>query len=143
MRRAGRVAVSLGMFALSVLADAATGADVSAAPETVRLQLTHALPNAAGKSLTSVIVDYPPGAKSVAHRHAPSAFIYAYVLSGSVRSQVDDAPPAVYRAGQDWFEAPGAHHRISENASDSEPARLLAVFVADSGDQPLTVPDTH
>nr|WP_267239377.1 cupin domain-containing protein [Paludibaculum fermentans] len=101
----------------------------------------HALPNAEGKSMVAVVVTYPPGAKSPAHHHAGSAFIYAYVLSGSIRSQVDDQPAKVFRAGEGFYEPPGAHHRISENASDKAPASLLAVFVVDSKDTPLTIPD--
>jgi quercetin dioxygenase-like cupin family protein len=83
--------------------------------------------------LVSRVIEYPPGAGSVSHRHARSAFIYAYVLSGLIRSQVDDEPARVYKAGETWFESPGAHHRVSENASDTEPATLLAIFVADDG----------
>ncbi|KDD25587.1 Uncharacterised protein [Bordetella bronchiseptica] len=49
-------------------------------------------------------------------------------------------PARVYRAGQSWSEPPGASHSISRNASRTEPARLLAVFVVDSGDKALTVP---
>ena len=75
------------------------------------------------------------------HRHAGSAFIYAHVLSGAVRSQVNDEPVRVYRAGENWFETPGSHHRVSENASATEPARLLAVIVVDEGDRPLTTLD--
>src|SRR6201993_1548445 len=101
----------------------------------------HVIPNAQGKSMVAVVVNYPPGGKSPAHHHAQSAFIYAYVLSGAVRSQVGDEPPKVYRAGEGFYEIPGAHHRISENASDKEPASLLAVFVVDSKDKPLTTPD--
>ena len=71
-----------------------------------------------------------------------SAFIYARVLSGAIRSQVNDEPVKVYQAGESWHEMPGSHHRVSENASDREPASLLAVFVVDSGDKPLTTPDT-
>jgi quercetin dioxygenase-like cupin family protein len=63
------------------------------------------------------------------------------VLSGAIRSQVDDAPAKVYGVGESFYEMPGAHHRISENASDREPASLLAVFVVDSNDKPLTTPD--
>jgi quercetin dioxygenase-like cupin family protein len=91
--------------------------------------------------MVAVVVNYPPGGKSPAHHHARSAFIYAYVLSGAVRSQVGDEPPKVYRVGEGFYEVPGAHHRISENASDKEPASLLAVFVVDSEDRPLTTPD--
>ena len=82
-------------------------------------------------------------ASTAAHRHAGSAFIYAYVLSGAIRSQVDDEPARVYRAGEAWFENPGAHHRVSANASNTEPARLLAVFIVDAADQQLMIPDTH
>ena len=91
--------------------------------------------------MVAVTVSYPPGAKSLAHRHAASAFIYAYVLSGTIRSQVDDSPAKVYHAGEGFYEMPGSHHRISENASDKEPASLLAVFIVDNKDGPLTVPD--
>ncbi|TLY52808.1 MAG: cupin domain-containing protein [Gammaproteobacteria bacterium] len=110
--------------------------------ESVSVQFQHALPNAAGKKLVSVIVDYPAGARSAAHRHAKSAFIYVYVLAGSIRSQVDDEPAKVYRAGESWFEMPGAHHKVSENASSAEPAKLLALFVVESGEA-LTIPDPH
>jgi quercetin dioxygenase-like cupin family protein len=91
--------------------------------------------------MVAVVVTYPPGGKSLAHHHARSAFIYAYVLSGAIRSQVDDQPAKVYQVGEGFYEMPGSHHRISENASDSNPASLLAVFVVDSNDKPLTIPD--
>jgi quercetin dioxygenase-like cupin family protein len=109
--------------------------------EDVRPVFEHALPNAAGTKIAAVLVSYPPGGKSLAHHHAPSAFVYAYVLSGDVRSQVDDDPAKVYHAGEGFYELPGAHHRISENASDTVPASLLAIFVVDAKDEPLTVPD--
>jgi quercetin dioxygenase-like cupin family protein len=99
------------------------------------------IPNLSGKRLVSRIVEYPPGGGSVPHRHARSAFVYAYVLSGAIRSQVDDEAARVYRPGETWFENPGAHHRVSENASDTEPARLLAVIVVDAADEQLTFPD--
>jgi quercetin dioxygenase-like cupin family protein len=101
----------------------------------------HVIPNVDGKSMVAVVVTYPPGGKSPSHHHAPSAFIYAYVLSGAIRSQVGDEPARVYQAGESFFELPGSHHRISENASDRDPASLLAVFVVDSKDKPLTTPD--
>jgi quercetin dioxygenase-like cupin family protein len=101
----------------------------------------HAIPNIAGKSLIALVVSYPPGGKSPSHRHAGSAFIYAHVLSGAIRSQVNDEPVKVYRVGEGFYEMPGSHHRVSENASDREPASLLAVFVVDSNDNPVTIPD--
>jgi quercetin dioxygenase-like cupin family protein len=101
----------------------------------------HVIPNIEGKSIVAVLVKYPPGGKSPAHHHARSAFIYAHVLSGAIRSQVDDEPAKVYQAGEGFYEMPGSHHRISENASDRDPASLLAVFIVDSKDKPLTTPD--
>jgi quercetin dioxygenase-like cupin family protein len=109
--------------------------------EQEKLVFQHALPNVSGKRMVAVVVNYPPGGKSQAHRHAPSAFIYAHVLSGAIRSQVDDEPARVYQVGEGFYEAPGSHHRISENASATDPASLLAVFVVDSEDNPLTTPD--
>ena len=107
----------------------------------VRVVFEHALPNVEGKRIVAVMVSYPPGGKSLAHRHAASAFIYAYVLSGAIRSQVGNEPARVYHAGEGFYEMPGSHHRISENASETESASLLAVFVVDSKDNALTTPD--
>ena len=128
---------------LAIVAAAIAGASPAIAQdrEQVKLVFEHALPNVEGKRLVAVTVTYPPGAKSLAHHHAASAFIYAYVLSGTVRSQVGDEPAKIYHAGESFYEMPGSHHRVSENASDNESASLLAVFVVDSKDEPLTTPD--
>jgi len=107
----------------------------------VKVVFEHALPNAEAKKMVAVVVNYPAGGKSQAHRHAPSAFIYAYVLSGAVRSQVGDQPAKVYHVGEGFYEVPSSYHSISENASQSYPASLLAIFVVDSKDKPLTTPD--
>jgi quercetin dioxygenase-like cupin family protein len=108
--------------------------------ETVRLVFERAIPNVPGKSLIALEVTYPPDGKSPPHFHAGSAFIYAHVLSGAIRSQVDGEPARVYRVGEGFYEDPGSHHKISENVSASEPASLLAVFIADPKDT-LTVPE--
>ena len=115
----------------------------AASRETVTVLADVPIPNVPGKRLVSRVIDYPPGSASVPHRHARSAFIYAHVLSGRIRSQVDDEPARVYRPGETWFESPGAHHRVSENASEVESARLLAVIVLDVADEPLTIPDAQ
>ncbi|MGA8330519.1 MAG: cupin domain-containing protein [Mycobacterium sp.] len=91
--------------------------------------------NIPGKSVIAQEVSYAPGAKGAPHRHSNSAFTMAYVVSGSIRSQVEGEPLHVYYAGQTWQENPGAHHIVSENASTTEPAKLLAVFVADTADE--------
>ena len=136
------VLIASGALALHVARAQQPAGSTHGAPlrETVTVAADKPIPNLPGKRLVSHIVDYPPGASSVPHRHG-SAFVYAYVLSGAVRSQVDDEPVRVYRPGETWFERPGSYHRVSENASDTEPARLLAVLIADAGDEPLVIPD--
>jgi quercetin dioxygenase-like cupin family protein len=109
--------------------------------EEVKPVFEHVIPNIDGKRMVAVVVTYPPGGKSTPHHHAGSAFIYAHVLSGAIRSQVDDEPAKVYQVGEGFYEVPGSHHRISENASDRDPAKLLAVFVVDAKDTLLTIPD--
>jgi quercetin dioxygenase-like cupin family protein len=129
--------LAVGLATALAVGTAAAGPPGSSAS----LKFTHALPNVPGKSVVAVEVSYPPAGASAPHRHAGSAFIYAYVVSGEIESQVGDNPPHTYKAGDSFYEEPGAHHRISRNASATEPARLLAVFVVDTGDQPLTTPD--
>jgi quercetin dioxygenase-like cupin family protein len=106
----------------------------------VTLVYEHALPNVAGKSIKGVLVEYGPGASSPAHTHPKSAFIYATVLEGAIRSSVNDGPVKTYRAGESFSEMPGDRHSVSENASKTEPAKLLAVFVVDTDEKELTTP---
>jgi quercetin dioxygenase-like cupin family protein len=113
-----------------------------AGAQVVKPQLSAALPNAPGKRMTVVTVNYAPGETSGPHHHAASGFLYARVLKGQVRSQVEgqEATAKVYGEGEGWTEGPNAHHLVSENASATEPASLLVVFVADDG-ATLTTPD--
>ncbi len=108
--------------------------------QTVTKNFEAAIPNIPGKSLIALEVDYAPGAASPSHTHAKSAFIYAYVISGAIESKVNDGETRIYRAGESWSEPPGAIHSISRNASKTEPAKLLAVFVVDTNDKALTTP---
>jgi quercetin dioxygenase-like cupin family protein len=125
---AGLVAAG-ALFTLPV--GRAAGDDAGA---TVRPVASEKLPNVPGKSITAVVVTYAPGGKSGSHRHAGS--VMAYVLSGAIRSENSATGPAkVYKAGESFFEPPGSAHLVSENASATEPASLLAVFVADDGAQ--------
>lgn len=112
------------------------------APESKVTQIfDRELPNVPGKSLRAVLVEYGPGASSPSHRHPSSAFIYATVLEGEIRSQVNDAPARVYKAGEAWTEVPGDHHKVSANASATKPARLLAIFVVDTAETEILIPD--
>jgi quercetin dioxygenase-like cupin family protein len=107
----------------------------------VTLVFDRALPNVPGKSMKGVLVEYQLGGSNPAHTHPDSAFIYATVLEGAIRSKVNDGPEQVYQAGESWAEVPSNHHAVSANASDTQPARLLAIFVVDTGEQKLITPD--
>src|ERR1700744_2110411 len=87
----------------------------------VTLVYQHELPNAPGMSIKGVLVEYGPGGYSPGHAHAKSAFIYATVLEGQIRSQVSDGPVTVYEAGQSFTELPGDRHSVSANASETKP----------------------
>ena len=100
----------------------------------------HALPNVPGKSIKGVLVEYGPGVASTAHTHPKSAFIYATVLEGAIRTSVNNGPIVTYRAGQNFSEMPGDRHTLDENASKTEPAKLLAVFVVDTDEKELLTP---
>ena len=112
----------------------------SAQESKVTLVYDQVLPNVPGKSIRGVLVEYEPGGFSPAHTHPSSAFIYATVLEGAIRSQVNDGPVTTYRAGESWSEQPGDRHLVSENASTTDPARLLAVFVVDTSEKEITYP---
>jgi quercetin dioxygenase-like cupin family protein len=132
-------------LAVLLIAGAALLAANAAAEETKVSKVTQIfdreLPNVPGKSMRAVLVEYGPGASSPSHRHPPSAFIYATVLEGEIRSKVNDDPEHVYKAGEAWTEKRGDHHQVSANASATEPARLLAIFVVDTADKDIVIPD--
>ena len=97
------------------------------------------LPDVPGKSMTTVLVAFPPGAYTAAHRHPGS--VTAFVVSGTVRSQMAGGPPQDFTKGQTWFEPPLSLHLFAENPSPSEPASLLATFIADDGCTKLVIPE--
>jgi quercetin dioxygenase-like cupin family protein len=119
----------------SALADAPASKNAK-----VTLVYQHELPNAPGKSIKGVLVEYGPGGYSPGHMHPKSAFIYATVLEGAIRSQVNDGPVTTYKAGQSFSELPGDRHAVSANASKTKKAKLLAVFVVDTSETELTLP---
>ncbi len=99
----------------------------------------HDLPdvNLAGWSVTAVEVNYAPGQSSPAHRHPGITIVY--VLEGEIRSKVGDGLEKTYSPGQMFMETPGQLHGVSRNASDSKPAKFLALLLAEKG-KPLTSP---
>ena len=98
---------------------------------------SYALPNVPGKRVTIVRVFYGPGGFTRPHRHAGS--VTAYITKGEIRSQLGGGPVETFKVGQSFFEPPGATHLVSANASSTEPAELIAVFVADEGAQLTTL----
>jgi len=97
---------------------------------------SYALPNVPGKRVTIVRVFYGPGGFTRAHRHSGS--VTATISKGEIRSQLGGGPLETFTVGQSFFEPPGSTHLVSANASTTEPAELIAVFVADEGAQLTT-----
>src|ERR1700749_2262830 len=103
-----------------VLAATAMSASAHDMGETVTPTFQQPITNIPGKSLIAVVVDYSPGGASPSHVHAKSAFIFCYVLSGEIESQVNDGPKRVYHGGESFYETPGSRHSLSRNASQTK-----------------------
>ena len=97
----------------------------------------HVLPdlNLKNYNVTAVEVSYGPGESSGAHRHPGITIVYVR----EIRSKVGDGPEATYAAGQMFIETPNQLHGVSANASQTKPAKFLALLLAEKGKQ-LTVP---
>ena len=117
------------------MADASSGSSLNK----VELVTSHALPDLPGKRVTVVRVTYGPGGFTPPHRHAGT--VTAFVTRGQIRSQLGGGPVEIFEVGQSFFEPPGATHLVSANASNTEMAELIAVFVADEGAQLTTLLD--
>ncbi|MEM5369396.1 cupin domain-containing protein [Paraburkholderia azotifigens] len=119
-------------------ASSSSGAAAQRPATTSHVLACEPLANVPGKSVTTVEVNFPPHAFTGAHRHPGS--VTAYVISGTLRSQLNSDPAVDYRSGQTWFEPPGTLHDFVENTDPAQPAKLLAVFVTDSNCGPLVLP---
>jgi len=140
-RFAGWLGILFLSAAVALFAPIVAAQDTIAPGARVSVVFDQPLPNVPGKSMRAVLVEYAPGAGSPSHRHPTSAFIYARVLEGAIRSKVNDGPERTYQTGESWVEKPGDHHQVSRNASATEPARLLAIFVVDTSDVQIVIPD--
>ncbi|KAJ6134121.1 cupin domain protein [Penicillium sp. IBT 18751x] len=89
------------------------------------------LVNCPGKTIVGMLVEYPPNGATPPHRHG-GASVSAYVIHGSLLNKMNDDPMRLVEKGDSWYEAPGCHHRISANASQTEPATFFVSFVIDS-----------
>ena len=101
--------------------------------------LKQALADFPGREVIMVTLDIPPGGGSAPHRH-PGHHIFGYVLEGTYKIKLDQGAETILTKGQTFYEAPGQLHAVSANASQTEPAKVLAVIVAESG-KPITVPE--
>lgn len=106
-------------------------------PAAVTPLLSKDLAGVTGKEAVMLTVEYPPGGSSSAHRHDANVFVY--VLEGTLRMQVDGAPVVTLKAGETFYENPDDVHRVSANASDTEPVKFLVVMIKDKG-KPATRP---
>ena len=104
-----------------------------------RVAMSHSLPRMDGDHLEAkaVEVTYQAGGYSVPHTHGCP--VLAYVVDGAIRSQVNAEPERIYKAGETFYEAPNEVHRVSANASQTEPAKFIAFFVCDR-ETPITAP---
>ena len=135
---AGKALPSM-MDAVSIISEplCATGEPTGSTLDVVEPIGSYALPNVPGKRVTIVRVFYGPGGFTRPHRHSGS--VTAYITKGEIRSQLGGGPVETFKVGQSFFEPPGATHLVSANASNTEPAELIAVFVADEGAQLTTL----
>jgi quercetin dioxygenase-like cupin family protein len=101
--------------------------------------LKEAIAELPGREIIMVTLDIPPGGGSPPHRH-PGHHIFGYVLEGTYKLKLDQGAETILTKGQIFHEAPGQLHAVSANASLTEPAKVLAVIVAESG-KPVTMPE--
>ncbi len=134
LRKRVRNVPALAVAVLSCTIAESTWADSpakKAATEVVQELMRKELTNAPGKNLQMLTVEYPPGGSSPPHRHHAQVFVY--VLSGSLRMQVKGSPVVTLRTGETFYEGTDDEHTVSENASRSEPAKILVFMVKEGG----------
>jgi quercetin dioxygenase-like cupin family protein len=125
------------VFAALLLLSLVFGTACADGPAKVTPLLTKDLAGVAGKEILMSTVEYLPGGHSVAHRH--DANVIVYVLEGSLTMQVDGHDPVTLKPGDTFYESPEDIHRVSANASSTEPAKFLVFMVKGKG-KPTTRP---
>ena len=125
----GRCAVALACALLPAVAwVAAPGASRDSAPAVDDL-LRRVLANDPEREALMLTVEYQPRGSSLPHRH--DAQVFVYVLEGAMTMQLDGKPPVTLRRGQTFYEGPNDIHRVSANASKTEPAKILVFMIKD------------
>src|SRR6478672_3700537 len=124
----------ISVLALSVImmATVPAAAQQAAPATTVTPLLKQLLADVPGREVMMIMLDIPPGGGSAPHRH-PGHHVFGYVLEGSYKIKLDQGEERILTKGQTFYEAPGQLHAVSANASATEPAKVLAVIVAESG----------
>ena len=107
------------------------GVTPAPAPATVETLLTRDIADLPNKEAVMITVTYLPGGASLPHRH--DAQVFVYVLEGALTMQIDGQAPVTLRPGQTFYEGPQDVHRLSANASPTEPAKILVFLVKDKG----------
>jgi len=124
------------MAATPMLAHADSGPG-TASPARVKALMSQVLAGAPAKEVQMMTVEYGPAGASLPHRH--NAQVFVYVLEGSIRMQINSAPPVTLHPGDTFYEGPGDIHTLSENASATKPARFLVFMIKDTT-APVSVP---
>ncbi|MGZ3320982.1 MAG: cupin domain-containing protein [Xanthobacteraceae bacterium] len=131
--------ISVLALSVTMMATVPAMAQQAAPATTVTPLLKQLLADVPGREVMVITLDIPPGGGSAPHRH-PGHHVFGYVLEGSYKLKLDQGDEKILTKGQAFYEAPGQLHAVSANASATEPAKVLAVIVAESG-KPVTVPE--
>ena len=92
--------------------------------------LTQAMPDIAREMRISVTERDPGNASTTPHRH-PGHHTFGYVLEGTYEIKIDDGPVRQLKAGESFYEPPGALHAISRNPSPDRSVKYIIIQVVD------------
>jgi quercetin dioxygenase-like cupin family protein len=125
----------MAVVALSAISAAAIAGDF---PPLQRVPvLEEAIPstNPPVKLVRGVRIRFAPRQPTGLHRHPIS--VAGVVTAGSFIFKREGEPEKVIKTGEPFFEAAGVSTERFDNASDTEPAELVAFFLTDTKDRPL------
>ena len=131
------VAAAAAMLSVAVSSTIRTS-DAQPAPAANAQLLTQPLPDLPGREVRISLLDRGPQASSPPHRH-PGHHTFGYVLEGTYEFAVDGGAPRTLKAGEVFYEPPGALHSVSRNPSTDQRTKILVFMVADQKN-PSTVP---
>ena len=118
----------ISLLAAAAMPDGSVAAQQQATAATRRDVIRQELPGEPLRDISLIEVTYPPATGSPPHLHANG--VMAFVVSGTIVSKVGNEAEQTFHAGDAWWEPPDAVHRVSRNASSTEPATLLAIYIA-------------